>query len=199
MYLLGAFRGKRRGLGHQVLGKASADALLRLDLQSVAVLAGHEVAPANTPTPAAWHNIYSPSPAAVARRPHSLFEPLLSEASLYFDAARQEWQVVSLLFLDKRIQLCRTQDLLSLATPWNCSFVAAVDKEWVDQPNLITYAGKAHPHLLTPRAACPAQTPQPPVDIIVTYVSNSLDTTNLLYEPAYKEAYTPKFVHIYGG
>lgn len=132
-------------------------------------------------------------------KPQVLFEPLVSEASLHFDAARQEWQTVSLLFLDMGVQLCRNKDISGLSAPWNCSFVAAVDPKWAEQPNLITYAGKAHPLLLPPRAACTAQSPLSPLDLVITYVSNSLDTTNLLYEPAFKEAYTPKFVHIFGG
>jgi len=189
-----------------VLGRVPANALLQLDLQAVTVLQSPEVNAAGASSPAVaaavWHNIYASSPdAAPARalRPHALFEPLVSEASLHFDAARQEWQAVSLLFLDMRIQLCRTKDILGLSAPWNCSFVAVVDPKWTEQPNLITYAGKAHPQLLPPRAVCPVQSPFPPVDLVITYVSNSLDTTNLLYEPAFKEAYSPKFVHIFGG
>ena len=206
IYLLGAYRGKRHGVGHQVLGRASAGSLLQLDLQAVVILQSPEGKTTGASTPAAaagvWHNLYtSPPDIAPAKtlRPHALFEPLVSEASLHFDAARQEWQTVSLLFLDMRVQLCRAKDILALNAPWNCSFVAAVDPKWTEQPNLITYAGKAHPHLLPPRAPCPAQGPFPPVDLVITYVSNSLDTTNLLYEPAFKEAYTPKFVHIFGG
>ena len=165
---------------------------------------GSETA-ATTDSASNWQDVYlsgageSPNSSS-SLHPHSLFEPLLSEASLHFDAARREWQVTSLLFLDKHVQLCRTQDIASVTSAWNCSFVASVDSKWLDQSELITYAAKAHPHLLPPRVACPAQQQTvPAVDLVVTYVSNVLNDVNLLYQPGLKDAYTPKFVHIFGG
>lgn len=198
LFLLGAYRGKRHAPGHQVLGKISVKALLQLDLQSVRMLTKGSETAATTDSASNWQDVYlsgaeeSPNSSS-SLHPHSLFEPLLSEASLHFDAARREWQVTSLLFLDKHVQLCRTQDIASVTSAWNCSFVAPVDSKWLDQSELITYAAKAHPHLLPPRVACPA------VDLVVTYVSNVLNDVNLLYQPGLKDAYTPKFVHIFGG
>ena len=75
------------------------------------------------------------------------------------------------------------------------------DAMWAGEPWLFhaRLSAAMNLKLLPPRAACTAQSPLPPLDLVITYVSNSLDTTNLLYEPAFKEAYTPKFVHIFGG
>ena len=188
-----------------MLGKISVQALLQLDLQSVRMLTKGPETVAMADSASNWQEVYlsgaGESPISTSSlHPHSLFEPLLSEASLHFDAARREWQVTSLLFLDKHVQLCRTQDIASVTSSWNCSFVAPVDNKWLDQSELITYAAKAHPHLLPPRVACPAQQQTvPAVDLVVTYVSNVLNDVNLLYQPGLKDAYTPKFVHIFGG
>lgn len=221
---MGAFQPAARTgtAGHQVLGKISAEKLLKMDFTALQLLSSPSASatgPAATTgagTGAEWHAVYGSSTSAGATTtafiPKSLFGPLLSEASLHFDASTQEWVVVSLLPVRRHIEFCRTRDILAPASsPWNCTFVAEVASQWVDRSDLLTYAAKAHPHLLSTPSTCmnsqnTIQTAtdssafsvdaKQTVDLIVSYVSNAVENTDILYHPEYKEAYSPKFVRI---
>lgn len=193
-------------MGHQVLGKISAEQLVLMDFSSLQVL---KSAP-NSPSEAAvWSPAYS---STAALTPHRLFGPLVSEASMHLDTNTQEWMVVSLLPMQSNVELCRTSNIFGpVQRPWNCTLVSKVEEKWANRPELFSYAGKAHPHLLPATTTCidrqqqlrhtaPAGASRKPLDLIVSYVSNVVETTDTdshtLYSPEFKETYLPKFVRI---
>jgi hypothetical protein len=205
VYLLGAVvNADGTGLadGYQVLGKATAESLLSLDPSGIHVMAA--VAPLSAGGSSSWFRPYPTSglrPGGAPQVPHKLFRPLLTEASVHYDARRQEWLVVSLLMVDGRVQLCRTADIASTAASVNCSFIATAAPEAAGKPgNMLSYAAKAHPYLLSTesckRTAVSSQEKNTlPLELVVTYNTNALEA-DTLFAPQMLSAYTPKFLHI---
>jgi hypothetical protein len=195
LYLLGAYHQSDHAYGsagHQVLARASAQGLVKLDLASIEVMA-------STVSSATWYQPYSRASAApgtaVSTLPHALYAPLLSEASLHYDSRLREWLATSLVFWEDKIQVCRTPSIEAREVPWNCSYVAKVQSA----DKLVSYAAKAHPHLMS--SECPREglsTDGPLLDLVISYVSNAMDSGDILYEPQYRSAYTPKFVRVQG-
>lgn len=207
LYLLGGFHRQDHTVGnagHQVIGRIPARRLLELDLSAVELMVS---IPAGTSAASplssvAWAKLYGQdqqtavwSLSAEAKTPHTLFGPLLSEASLHYDARLREWLAVSLLLWEDRVQVCRTASI-EAAVAWNCSYVARVSSD----DKLIMYAAKSHPHLLLTdcahRASPQSASQRPHLDVIVSYVSNTMDSVNVLYEASYRSAYTPKFIRV---
>ena len=158
--------------------------------------------------------------------PRDLFAPMISEASWHFDALLQEWVVVSLSpFVDKRIHVCRTADLLS-ATPWQCSYLSRGLDVWDENSDILTYAAKAHPVLLSSsKSKCKsnyykngklnsksnnsknsndqnssggAGAGAGELELIISTVTNTIGSRDAgtLFQGEYKAAYVPKFLLI---
>ena len=205
MLLLGSHRptssaDKQASSGHQVLGRIAVASLLQLDLAKLHILA---VEPIEQATPPIWTPLYNIGQGSQLPLSHPLFVPAVSEASLHFDPRLQQWLVVSTIFTDARIRVCRsptahasTATTAVLTKTWNCSYVATIDPRWSSDSNLISYAAKAHPHLLQPLEQHDTPVHCEGLDLVLSYVSNAQHSADLVFEPAYREIYSPKFLHV---
>jgi len=209
IYILGSLHKHDNGAGSagfQVLGRAPANRLVALDLDSLEIMsAAHGLAVGSSATPSKWVSLYhraasttpTATPSAANAVPFELFKPLVSEASLHYDPRLREWLAVSLHFLKDSIQVCRVHSLESVVAGWNCSFVSKISAAMEqDSDKLVNYAAKAHPHLLLPRPDCNSEVSPVALDLVISYVSNAAMSSEILFETNYKTAYTPKFLRV---
>jgi hypothetical protein len=160
---------------HQVLLRIPAAALANLSFSELELLV---LSPSSiVPSWRRWSSELSPS---------ALFSPVVTEASLL----RQHgtWMVVSLHFEEIYIRICESKND---AISWECRYIAEIDTRW-QHGSMITYAAKAHPEL----ASCPGYTNSSGLDLVVSFVSNSLMGPDELFEPEFHKIYTPKFMRI---
>jgi len=127
--------------------------------------------------------LWSPSISS-AKLPRSLFDHMTTEATFF--RRGDNWYILSLHMLDRYFQLCQTTEL---GLNWTCRNIAEVERRW-QTPQLISYAGKAHPGLLG--ASCSSHDDE--LRIVVSFVTNTIRDMGLLFTPEYRETYTPKFM-----
>ncbi len=203
VYVLGSHQSASDG-AHQTVFRAKGAALLGFSFGEMEVLQQR----ADKTQPETWLPLFSAEGTAFKLNtvaPAQLFAPTTTEASLHYDFSRAQWVVVSLRITDHQIRMCSA---VSIAAEWSCAFVAEVDARVLANRELISYAGKAHPDLLSgsggavltaPTSA--ASTTQQPVGaalegLVVSYVSNTIRGPKLMFEPEFKTAYAPKFLLI---
>lgn len=119
--------------------------------------------------------------------PRPLFDYMTTEATLF--RRGNTWYVLSLHLLDRYFRLCQTAHF---GLDWTCKSIAEIERRW-QTPQLITYAGKAHPTLI--EAACDGEDDNA-LQIVVSFVANTVRGTELLFTPEYRDVYTPKFMVI---
>jgi hypothetical protein len=162
------------------------------------------------------HGTSSSSSSSIQRmsyRIHHIIPRYIAESSLHYDLATKKWLVVGMSMVDGLIQVCETPSLTYDKT-WYCYYAATYEEEY-RQPVLFSYAGKAHPILQSilssslekatlancgPLASPPSSgedfQPLEDTKILMSYVTNSLLGPDLLYEPEYRNIYTPKFLYL---
>lgn len=140
-------------------------------------------------------------------QPKKLFSILdLTEGSLWYDAATNQWHVIYVHYLEKYFKLCSSPRIFlssGISAPesifgtnssigWQCNDIAEVESKWYNDHNIWSYAGKSHPVLLSSMYKSCCERSRNSV-MILSMVSNALHGYRLLYTPKYKEMYTPKF------
>ena len=185
MYILGTYNDDISSEGAQVMLRIQTSDLLSMQLNRFEVLSpgGGGVEPVDS-----WRPLLSSKLA-----PSPLFEHITTEATLYRHG--NHWVVFSLHLLDRQFRMCHTSDI---SREWTCKYVAEVERRW-QSPQLITYAGKAHPHFLD--SSCKSERSSSSSDdfeIVVSFVANTIRGTDLLFTSEYREVYTPKFMTLRG-
>jgi len=115
--------------------------------------------------------------------PRSMFDRMTTEATFFRRGGI--WYILSLHMMDQHFRLCQTTDL---GSDWTCRNIAEIERRW-QTPQLISYAGKAHPGLLG--LSCDSNGE---LQIVVSFVTNTIREFGFLFTPEYRETYTPKFM-----
>lgn len=98
-----------------------------------------------------WNIVHALSTGPMSARrvdPVVLYEPGSTEASLHFDQTLNRWVIVCMLSMERVIRACRTADE-DIESGWKCFVLAEVDSKWAQIGSVFSYAGRAHPSLMT--------------------------------------------------
>ena len=146
----------------------------------------------------------SASQSSQAISPKKLFSlSEMTEGSLWYDPITTQWHVVFLHFTEKYFKLCSSPPASTTSTisgnifgtdanSWQCDAIAEIESRWQHDNNIWSYAAKSHPVLLSSQyKSCTARSHQPVM--LLSMVSNSVQGPQVIYQPKYKEVYTPKF------
>ena len=161
---------------YQVMGRLKASSALRLDLDKLEVLY-----PAG-----AWQAMAAAAAGGEGGllQPLMLFAPAVSEMSVHFDAAAQEWRAVSLRMMDARVRVCTLQGVAPGA--FACLASLPLPPKWAGA-QFNTYAAKAHPELLEARG-------NRSDTFVLSIVSNPVAGPGALFgQDKFRLAYCPRF------
>jgi hypothetical protein len=138
-------------------------------------------------------------------RPHKLFTPIVNEPSFHWDEVANEWVIISIEMLERRVRKCAASHVLG---PWKCSYIAELNEDATpyDDENYIVYAGKAHPEIRLPsrfggktKSVAGSKTTSASYrsPIVVSYVPNTRrGPVELFRNEKNNGAYLPKFVAV---
>lgn len=154
--------------------------------------------------------------------PVVLYEPGSTEASLNFDQTLNRWVIVCMLSMERVIRACRTADE-DITSGWQCFVLAEVDSKWAQIGSIFSYAGRAHPSLMTiptynPKGMSTLQADGNDVTgaavrtfntnnesgnnsfgataMVISFVPNALKDVKSLFDEVYFNVYTPKFLYV---
>ena len=131
------------------------------------------------------------------------FEGVASEGTLSFDEVLSQWVFVTLLLLDKALTICHLPvqskwdgDIPPIENcDWECRTAPAIDRRWIDDADIVAYAGRLHPELMPPSTGR-RFSPSFKRDLVISYIPNTALGPQELFSERYLNAYTPKFVSV---
>eukprot|EP01036_Dinobryon_divergens_P028902 gene28902-37919_t len=133
----------------QVLLRIAAADLMLFNFDNLRILSSSESSMGGKESQ--WKIVHALSTGSMpAQRvdPVVLYEPGSTEASLHFDQTLNRWVIVCMLSMERVIRACRTADE-DIESGWNCFVLAEVDSKWAQIGSVFSYAGRAHPSLMT--------------------------------------------------
>jgi hypothetical protein len=211
IYILGTYQPERvenipYGGGYQILLKIDALSLVNLNLEKLQILSSSS---SSSPTISnkyddnqIWlslsqmENIQN-NKELIIIIPKELYKPITSEASLvkYHD----KWIIVSLRFIDKYVQICESKQLFEGWYCYNIDFKSSFSSSYsITNSQIIYYAAKIHLYMSTSFICSNNNINNnnlmtQSMDLVISIMSNTLSTPELLFEPEMKDIYTPQF------
>lgn len=155
------------------------------------------------------------SEASLVFLPHSALSSLSSTSQ---STSAGQWVAITLRVFETHLRLCRqtstsTSTATSTATAstrgsgtplWTCEEVLALPPHTLADSQLISYAAKLHPALMHTHlrghllASSNASSNTSSSQILVSFVSNALSDTSLLYRASHLRTYIPRFFLLSG-